>query len=272
MRNSLSRRSSIIAASFAVLLTAGAPPGSATPDHGRVIADIDLSKPFASKTAWRFVATQGRQVADLPYPGETAPGVVRLCLKVSEGSCRTTLKGLGSHPWTVDDFAEPHFLKAAAIVYPPGRSAAPLLLLQTASVHSGDGDQFVFTQLLAYRAATDKFAPIYEHETGRNNNQEVRFIPAGPLAGDVIAAQPTDNSPYGFWITVSQLTPDYRYKQVLRYRSATRYGDGNPLAVIDSEMPNIERRLGLWKPGAPLPLPTRGCANPRLVRMELWCG
>ena len=31
--------------------------------------------------------------------------------------------------------------------------------------------------------------------------------------------------------------------------------DGNPPAVIDSEMPNIEERLGLWRPGQRLPTP-----------------
>jgi hypothetical protein len=58
---------------------------------------------------------------------------------------------------------------------------------------------------------------------------------------------------------------------VLRYRSATHYGDGNRLAVIDSEMPNIQKKLGLWKPGQKLPLPQAGCQRPRLVRTELWC-
>jgi hypothetical protein len=93
----------------------------------------------------------------------------------------------------------------------------------------------------------------------------------GPLRGDVISVDPTNDPPFGYWVTVHRLTPDYRYKQVLRYRSATIYGDNNPLAVIDSEMPNIQRRLGLWHPGEPLPLPKSGCAKPRLVKTELWC-
>jgi hypothetical protein len=57
----------------------------------------------------------------------------------------------------------------------------------------------------------------------------------------------------------------------LRYRSATHYGDNNSLAVIDSEMPNIERHLGYWKSGMALPLPSGACPRPRLIRMELWC-
>ncbi len=64
---------------------------------------------------------------------------------------------------------------------------------------------------------------------------------------------------------------------MLRYRSATLYNDGNRLAVIDSEMPNIERRLGLWKPGEPIPTPKLGgngkpCLKPTLRHTELSCG
>jgi len=36
-------------------------------------------------------------------------------------------------------------------------------------------------------------------------------------------------------------------------------------------MPNILKRLRLWKPGQPLPLPAGRCPRPRLVKSELWC-
>jgi hypothetical protein len=260
-----------IALPLAAALLAAGDRGVAAPVESKVIKDIDLSAPFGTRTPWRLVATQGPPVADEPYPGESAPGSVRLCLKVGSGPCRVALKGLGSHPWTVADFNDPHFLNVASLVHPRGKAGAPLLLLRTSSLLSGDGDQFVFTQLFAYRPAADRFEQVYERETGHNNNQEVRFIAAGPLAGDVIAAQPTDHAPYGFWITVSQLTPAYTYRQVARFRSATRYNDGNPLAVIDSEMANIQAHLGVWRAGAPPPLPARPCPNPRLAHMELWC-
>jgi hypothetical protein len=93
----------------------------------------------------------------------------------------------------------------------------------------------------------------------------------------VITAEPQDHLPYGYWIVVESLTRAGAYRQVLRYRSATLYNDSNPLAVIDSEMPNIERRLGLWKPGQPIPRPSLGgnrklCLKPTLRHTELWCG
>ncbi|MGZ3375356.1 MAG: hypothetical protein ACXU8S_02050 [Phenylobacterium sp.] len=166
----------------------------------------------------------------------------------------------------------PRYLLAAAPVYPQGRKAAALFEIVTASQHSGDGDQIVVTELLRYDHSRDAFRRIYLHSAPHNHNEEVRFITDGPLRGAVISAEPAGAAPFGYWVTVNRFTPARAYRQALRYRSATRYNDGNPLAVIDSEMPNLQQRLGLWKPGAPLPLPTdKPCPSPHLKRSELWC-
>ena len=125
--------------------------------------------------------------------------------------------------------------------------------------------------MLAYDKREDNFTSVYEKRTNQNNSQEVRYIADGLLTGTIISAEPTSNAPFGFWVTVNRLSQDGGYKQVLRYRSATRYGDGNPLAVIDSEMPGILQRLGLWHPGDKLPLPPGECARPHLIGQELWC-
>ena len=144
------------------------------------------------------------------------------------------------------------------------------------SLYSGDGDQVVATQLVAYDVRQDAFRRVYARSTGHNNNQEVRFVTAGPLRGSVISVEPQDHLPYGYWIVVERLSPAGAYRQALRYRSATLYNDGNSLAVIDSEMPSIERRLGLWRPGMLLPTPdTSGgkpCPKPSMRHAELWCG
>ena len=255
----------------AVALAASAAVGAA-PSGPTVISAIDLAGPFAARSAWRFTASQGPSVADPDgSAGDEVPGDVRLCLrKAASGACDPQLLGTLSAASTDDSFSQPHYLNDAKIV--EGAPGHPLLLVQTASLHSGDGDQLVFTQALAYRRETDEFVRVYDHQTGRNNNQEVRYVEKGPLKGDIISAEPTENAPFGFWVVVNTLTPGRAYKEVLRYRSATRYGDGNPLSVIDSEMANIEQRLGLWRPGAPLPLPTRTpCLAPHLIHMELWC-
>ena len=244
--------------------------GQKAPAAGKVISTIDLAKPFRARSAWRFVATQGPDENRFNGP---IPGKIALCLRrADERACSPALRAMARAPSPDYDIAwEPHYLNDARVVYPRGRGAAPLLLVQTASMYSGDGDQVRYTQLLAYRPAGDRFEAIFARDTGRNNNQEIRFIESGALAGNVIVAEPTANAPFGYWVTVSRLDPTYTYRQVLRYRSATRYGDDNPLPVIDSEMPNIQQRLGLWRPGQPLPLPAGRCPKPRLVKMELWC-
>jgi hypothetical protein len=218
-----------------------------------------------------LIASQGPEIPDpLGDAADKAPSVVRLCLSPDGGrTCRPVLDHLLAGRDKDDLFSQPHFLNDFRIVHP--RPDLPLLLVQVASLHSGDGDQRVATVALIYDRAGDAFLPAYEKQTGRNNNQEIRYAEAGPLRGAIISAEPTSDAPFGFWMSVSRIGPDGRYRPSLRYRSATIYGDGNPLAVIDSEMPNLQQRLGLWRPGARLPLPAGPCPKPRLVKRELWC-
>lgn len=239
--------------------------GGASAASAGVISAIDLSKPFGTRTPWALTATQGADVEAVVEGKE--PGAIVLCISNDNGrSCRPDLQLVPRFPG--DLYAETHYLIDPEIVHPSANQS--LLLLRTASLHSVNGDQLVFTRLLSYDRTRDRFVPVYEQSTSRNNNQEIRYIKAGPLKGAVIWAEPTENAPFGYWITVSRLAAG-RYAQVLRYRSATRYGDGNSLAVIDSEMPNIQQHLGLWQPGAPLPLPAGSCPRPHLVRSALWC-
>lgn len=234
------------------------------------VSRIDLSAPFAARPGWAFLAFQGPPSADAFEVEARAPGAIRLCISRDDGrSCQPDLSHLLSADLGGESASEPHFLDWVRIVRPrPGRA---LLLIQVAGLHSGDGDQRVGTAALTYDRAHDTFVSAYELWTGHNNNQEIRYIAGGPLRGAIISAEETDDAPFGFWIIVNRLAPTGHYRKVLRYRSATHYGDGNPLAVIDSEMPNIQQRLGLWRPGRPLPLPARGCRRPRLIDHELWC-
>ncbi len=234
---------------------------------------LDLTKPFHTRSSWRLVVTEGTPVRD--FGDNEAPGALTLCLyKVLRGPCLSDPVTLPLHP-PDPDYAvawEPHYLIKAAIVYPHGPAAAPFLLLVTGSLYSGDGDQLRSTQLVSYDADKDMFQRVYGQSTGHNNNQEIRFVTDGPLRGSVISAEPQEHLPYGFWIVVNQLTPQGTYHQVLRYASATRYNDGNPLAVIDSEMPNIQNRLAMWKPGEPIRTPkSKPCPKPSLRNTELWC-
>lgn len=266
------RSGAIFVATIAAIVIFFGSAGSAEPPATKTISAIDLTKPFGARSEWRFIATQ--EPDQLNRDEGPIPGIITLCLKrTADRDCDAAMRSMGKAPTSYYDIAwQPRYLSDARVVYPMGGSAPPLLLTQTASEYSaGDGEQVRYTQLLTYRRSIDRFEAIFTHITFRNNNQEVRFIGAGPLRGDVVVAEPTENAPFGYWITVNRLAPSYRYQQILRYRSATRYGDNNPLAVIDSEMPNIQQRLGLWRPGRPLPLPAKSCPKPRLVKMELWC-
>lgn len=238
-------------------------------------AQVDLSEAFHTKSVWKLVVTEGPQVED--YGGNAAPGALTLCLRTGpSGPCLTapvtpTLRATaaGDPRW------EPHYLLSAKFVYPRGPKAAPFLLIQTGSLSSGDGDQLIATQLVAYDAGQDAFQRVFERSVGRNNNQEVRFVASGRLQGDVITATPQDRAPYRYWIVVDRLSNRGAYRQALRYASATRYNDGNPLAVIDSETPNILHRLGLWPRGQPAPTPSEldgpPCSRPTIRHGELWC-
>ena len=263
-------------AAVAALVVTASTAHAAAPKALAVISDIDLSGPFAARSPWRFIATQQPDIESPVFgPPETEPGPIQLCLRAApSATCDPELRSV----WPVtppgsDIYADIHYLSAAEIVRPRGAGARPLLWVQATSLHSVDGGHDISTQVLAYRPSQDRFVRIYDRHTGSNGNEETRFIADGPLRGDIISAEPTDDAPFGYWVSVSAFKPPEAYRQVLRYRSATHYNDGNPLAVIDSEMPNIQRRLGLWKPGQPIPTPTgKPCPKPTLRRTELWCG
>ena len=253
--------------------SAGTPVSGPAPQG----VQLDLAKTFHTRSAWRLVVTEGPPTKD--YGDNDAPGALTLCLhKTPEGPCVSSPVTPPLRPaLSGDPMWEPHYLLAAEVVYPQGANSARVLLIVTGSLNSGDGDQIVETQLVAYDASQDAFRRVYAESTGHNNNQEIRFVKEGPLRGSMITAKPQDRPPYAFQIVVNQPAPSGSYRQVLRYQSATIYNDGNPLPVIDSEMPNIERRLGLWKPGQPIPTPTPGgsskpCSKPTLRHTELWCG
>lgn len=254
-------------------LLAGGVAASAPTPQAKIIARINLSKPFHLPPGASFTATQGPQIASLWHPDDDLePGRIQLCIKQRpSGPCSPNLENELTLGGKWDTFAETHFLETAELIRPRGPASNPALHLQFSSVHSGDGDQRRAVVILTYRPASRRFVVVYRKQIGNNHNEEVRYIRSGPLKGSIVAAISPYGPPFSYLIEVSQLTPDYRYRRVLRFRSATLYGDGNPLAVVDSEMPNILRRLGLWRPGQSLPLPASRCLRPHLVKAALWC-
>jgi hypothetical protein len=137
-----------------------------------------------------------------------------------------------------------------------------------------NGNCAIANALYRYDRGADRFIRVFLNRTGRNNNEVTRFVEEGPLQGDVIVDYPTENAPYTYWIEVYRAADSGQYARILRYRSLTGYSDGNPLAVADSEMPEILHRLGLWQPGDPLPVPThlpQGCSRLFMRHGEEWC-
>src|SRR6185437_427646 len=135
---------------------------------------------------------------------------------------------------------------------------------------TGDGDCAIATALYRYDKGNDRFVRAFLNLTARNNNQATRFVDSG----DVIVDDPTLNAPYTYWIEVYRAGNSGQYNRILRFRGHTGYADGNPLAVADSEMPEILHRLGLWQPGDPLPVPAhlpQGCRDLVMRHWEEWC-
>ena len=231
-------------------------------------APLDLFRAFGLPPGWELLSHQGPPTEDAG--GNPAPGQLHLCITSDGGrNCRPALDDLLHRTGTSSAFDTIHYLEAARIVRAaPDR---PLLWVQVASLHGGNGDQLVGRAALRYDRASQHFVAVYRRVTGRNNNQDVRFITAGKLRGAIVSAEPTRDAPFGFWITVDRPGPGGRYTPVLRYRSVTRYGDGNDLPVIDSDMPEMLRRLKLWRAGEAIPLPDQPCPRPHLINKALWC-
>ena len=109
--------------------------------------------------------------------------------------------------------------------------------------YGANGNCRVSTFLFAYEQKTARFHVVYFNMTGRNNNEETRVLETGPLLGSVIVAYPTSDAPFTYFVEVYERASDSEYSLGFKYRGHTGYGDGNPLAVIDSEAPET---LGGW--------------------------
>jgi hypothetical protein len=232
-----------------------------------VIASLDLTRPFKTRMQWTFMAAilPGSHFDGADERPVDGGALVQCFVESLTPHCTYPVE------YDPDGFSTPIELYSARVVFAGADNTSPLLLTKTGSAQGGDGGHSIFTELFTYDGRLSEFQSVFSNATGSNNNQETRFIEQGPLRGDVIVADPTSSAPFGYLISVYSWNRAGGYsRSVLRCRSATHYGDGNHLPVVDSEMPGILRRMGLWRPGDRLPAPA-GCNSPVLRHGEEWC-
>ena len=219
--------------------------------NSKVVTHLDLTQPFQTKSRWSLVAAKQPDEESSATDGSgEREGAISLCfVENDEPDCSEEmfLAKYREEKISFDSGPGPFYeLFASDVVFSgPGRTL-PLLRIKSCTTRGANGNCGVSTFLFAYDRKAERFRVVFFNMMGRNNNQEARFVENGPLLGSVIVAYPTNDAPFAYFVEVYKRISDSEYSQVLRYRGNTRYGDGNPLAVIDSEMPESLRRLGLW--------------------------
>jgi hypothetical protein len=236
------------------------------PEEIPVVSSTDLTAAFHTKGTWSLIISQERSDDALPYD-EVGDGNLHFCfLHDGKTVCPDIeihldcdrLDGRPACPAgrTDSGFKSPynHFGQVV-IFYPKSRPQKPLLVVMAGGNWGGPG--FPFGPLIwSYDHTADQFDERLAVNRSANTNGESRFILDGPLAGDVIADQASYRRhprSYAYEIVLYRLLASGHYALALDYYGKSSWGDGNALDVIDAEMPEIERRLGLWKPGETLP-------------------
>lgn len=106
MQSKIWKAQAVVALTFATAVAAQSIKSS-------VISNIDLSKPFSTREAWRFIATQGPPVAgDDTASGGEEPGQIQLCLRTAPSArCDPQLlNGLRAASYTDDFFTQPNYV------------------------------------------------------------------------------------------------------------------------------------------------------------------
>lgn len=233
--------------------SAAAAQTSADAPETEIVSTTDLAAPFHARSKWQFVTRQ-----DPPQDAAlgTVPGNLHFCF-VNDGAQNC-----------VDsDF---NVLGSSQIEYPTPTSHEPVLVVELVDQVSVTGGGRA-TLIWAYNAKTDRFEQIFDHAVNRNTNGEIRLITSGPLAGAIVMDSAGGRPTYRYHITVYRIE-NSDVREVLSYDGNSKYNDGNPMPVIDAEMPEIERRLHLWNPGDPLPTPVRTqCSSLVMKHGVEWC-
>ncbi len=247
--------------------------------NSKVIKHLDLTQSFQTKSRWSLVvAKQPDEESSVEDGSGERIGAVYFCF-VENGrpdcSEEIFLAKFREQKVSFDSGEAPfyQFFASDVVFSGPGRTL-PLLRIKSCGNRGANGNCCVSTFLFDYDRRAERFRVVFFNMTSRNNNQETRFIENGPLLGAVVVAYPTDDPPFTYFVEVHKRSSNGTFSRVVRYRGHTGYGDGNPLAVIDSEMPETLRKLGLWKAGDALPVPPQmpeGCTRLVMRKGVEWC-
>lgn len=191
-----------------------------------VVSDTDLTTAFHTKSKWRLVITQEPDSDESSVFSD--PGNLHFCFIHND------------NPTCSDSF--PYNILNDVKIIPSNDSLAWPLLVLTAEEFTGGPAQWKGTLVWVYRPNIDKFQQIFENSTPQNLNEETRILTTGPLSGDIIIDLPTACHPWPYRIIAYRLSRAH-YVEAFDYLGRTRYDDGDPRRVLDSEMPQIERRL-----------------------------
>lgn len=237
----------------------------------KVIARLPLTEALMTTSPWELVVAKETDIAS--DFGDESPTTI--CF-VHNGDPECTEGALFpiANP-SVDKKGRLFYeFGGARVVNAASGHTSPMLMITACSLAGGNGNCGKYTLLFGYDRSSDQLRLVFHDAVPRNNNGATRFIEKGPLQGDVISVTPTNNAPYGYFVSVFSQDATGRYVRALRYRSKTHYNDGNHLAVIDSDMPELLRRLGLWKSTDPPPAPAvmpEDCTKLVLRKGEEWC-
>jgi hypothetical protein len=132
------------------------------------------------------------------------------------------------------------------LVFSKSEDQAPLLLIRACTQRYGNCSCWISTLLYAYDRESDSFRSVFFGLTASDTKQATRFIDSGPLLGRVVVVTPASGADFGRVVEVYKRSVIGEYLRILVYCSSTCCGsDADPGSVIDSELPEILRRLGL---------------------------
>lgn len=215
------------------------------PFHPGVVRRLDLTQAFDTRSAWTLVVTE--------LSGEASTVAVRFVRQADPGA-----PGIPNGRRLRKPHNEEHIklfpgersfysLLESRIVFSQEGDRAPLLLIRACTLRYGNCSCWISTLLYAYDRDSDSFRTVFFGLTASDTKQATRFGESGPLLGRVIVITPAaseQGAGFGQVVEVYKRSVVGEYLRVLVYCSRNRCTDADGASVIDSEMPEILRRLG----------------------------